>query len=377
VSEHPTSLTLLGSEHPQTIAAPATFDLILREIAVAKESIEIFMYVWRSDKIGNEVATAVLAAADRGVKIRIIKDIGAFLFERIEMNRKSLFNRPLPTLKRIVYKLITPTFPKTYVKDDHTDELGHKLIAHPNVTVDWVNETHTKYYLFDDRLLITGSINIEDRHFGYYDYMLALDDPAIVSRFRQRARGEVPHDPSLPVDFLSNSHRPDGSVFEIKPETLRLIECAEQSIYVEMAYLGDEEVTAAFIAAAKRGVKVSFLFSKEANIGNDLNYRTIQEIYTAADVSVHLTETMIHSKLMMIDDHTILTGSANLSVFSMQKSEELDLIIHDHPALITALQDVIAKRLAASPPVTSPDQLSHFRPLLAALQQWHQKKNPN
>ncbi len=103
------------------------------------------MYVWRSDKIGNEVATAVLAAADRGVKIRIIKDIGAFLFERIEMNRKSLFNRPLPTLKRIVYKLITPTFPKTYVKDDHTDELGHKLIAHPNVTVDWVNETHTKY----------------------------------------------------------------------------------------------------------------------------------------------------------------------------------------------------------------------------------------
>ena len=57
VSDRPPSLTLLGSDHPQTIAAPATFDLVLREIAAAKESIEIFMYVWRSDKIGNEVAT--------------------------------------------------------------------------------------------------------------------------------------------------------------------------------------------------------------------------------------------------------------------------------------------------------------------------------
>ena len=80
---------------------------------------------------------------------------------------------------------------------------------------------------------------------------------------------------------------------------------------------------------------------------------------------------------MMFDDHTILTGSANLSVFSMQKSEELDLIIHDQPDLVTALQDVITKRLAASPPVTSPDQRSKFNRPLAALQQWHQKANPN
>jgi cardiolipin synthase len=370
-------ITLLGAEHPQTIAAPDTFDLILREIEAARESIEIFMYVWRSDNIGNEVAAAVLAAAERGVKVRIIKDIDAIMYERIEMNRKSLLSRPLPFLKRLFYKLITPTFPDTFVEDDHTDALGADLIAHPNVTVDWVNETHTKYYLFDERLLITGSINIEDRHFGYYDYMLALDDPGIVARFRQRGRGEVPYDDSLPVDFLSNAHRPDGSVFEIKPEILNLIESATSSLYLEMAYLGDEEVTAALIAAAKRGVQVTFLFSREANISNDLNYRTIHEIFSKAQVAVHLTDTMIHSKLMMADDEIILTGSANLSVFSMQKSEELDLIIRDHPALITALKSVITKRLAASPAVTELKQLSHFRPLLAGLQQFHQKWNPN
>ena len=373
----PSTLSLVGSDAPDTIAAPAAFELILREIAAAQQSIEIHMYVWRSDKIGNQVAQAVFAAAERGVQIRIIKDIGAFMFERIEMNRKSLFNRPLPRLKRLVYKLITPTFPDTYVEDNYTDALGTKLIAHPNVSVEWVNETHTKYYLFDEHLLITGSINIEDRHFGYYDYMLALNDPAIVARFRQRSRGETPYDPAQSIDFLCNSHRPDGSVFEIKPALLQLIEKAEHSIYIEMAYLGDEEVTAALIDASKRNVRITFLFSKEANIGNDLNYRTIYKIFTKAEVTVHLTETMIHSKLMMIDEHTVLTGSCNLSVFSMQKSEELDLVIRDHPELITSLKAVIAKRLAASPAVTSADQLAKFRPLLAALQQFHQKWNPN
>ena len=53
------------------------------------------MYVWRSDVIGNAIGEALLAAAERGVRIRILKDTGAFLYERSEMNRKSFFNKPL------------------------------------------------------------------------------------------------------------------------------------------------------------------------------------------------------------------------------------------------------------------------------------------
>ena len=270
----------------------------------------------RSDKIGNEVAAAVLAAAERGVKVRIIKDIGAFRFERIEMNRKSLFNLRLPAPQA------------TGLQADHAPRSRRpsSVMNIPTLSVwrcsliptsPWTGSTRPTPNITssDERLLVTGSINIEDRHFDYYDYMLALDDPEIVSRYRQRAAGAVPFDSSRAIDFLCNSHRSEASDFEIKPEILRLIDGARHSIYVEMAYLGDEEVTAAFIAAAKRGVQVTFLFSREANIGNDLNYRTIHEIFTGAEVSVHLTDTMIHSKLMMVDEEVILTGSANLSVF--------------------------------------------------------------
>ncbi|NIP94740.1 MAG: phosphatidylserine/phosphatidylglycerophosphate/cardiolipin synthase family protein, partial [Akkermansiaceae bacterium] len=111
--------------------------------------------------------------------------------EAIEMNRKSFFTRPIPWLKRFFYRLIAPTFPDTYVEDDYTSELGDRIQAHPNVTIEWVNKTHTKYYIFDERLLVTGSINIEDRHQHYFDYMIALNDRETVKRMRQRLAGEV------------------------------------------------------------------------------------------------------------------------------------------------------------------------------------------
>ena len=112
-----------------------------------------------------------------------------------------------------------------------------------------------------------------------------------------------------------------------------------------MAYLGDEEVTAALIAAANRGVEVTFLFSREANIGNDLNYRTIHEIFTGAPVAVHLTDTMIHAKLMLFDDDDRHPRLGQPSVFSLQKAGELDLVVRDSGTLAT-LRDVIARRLA-------------------------------
>ncbi|MDP6207469.1 MAG: phosphatidylserine/phosphatidylglycerophosphate/cardiolipin synthase family protein, partial [Roseibacillus sp.] len=327
---------------------------------------------------GTRVGEAVLAAADRGVKVRVIKDIGAIMCEVIEMNRKSFFPRRIPLLKRIIYKIIGRTFPDTFVEDEHDQELGTRLLAHPNVTVEWINKTHTKYYLFDEQLIVTGSINIEDRHQNYFDYMLALEDPDLVRRLRTRMAGEAPYDPERNIDFLCNTHRKEGeSVFEIKPEVLRFIEVARESIYIEVAYIGDPEFADALVAAAKRGVRITILFSREANIGNDVNYWAIHDLYTRAPIEVYLTGTMIHAKLLLFDDELILTGSCNMNIFSLQKAAELDLVIRNEPALIEAIRALIAKRIEASSRVTSAEELAGFNPILASLQQLHQKLNPN
>ena len=154
-------------------AAP-TFDRIEELLAEAERSVEIFMFVWRNDEIGNRLGRAVLAAAQRGVRIRIRKDVAAVMYERIEMNRKSFFHLRLPTLRRWKYRVFGLTFPDTYVEDGFEDELGAAVMAHPNVEIEWVNHTHTKYFIFDERVMLTGSINIEDRHRGYRDYMFEI-----------------------------------------------------------------------------------------------------------------------------------------------------------------------------------------------------------
>jgi len=368
---------LTGGFPPKRAADPA-FDFVLEQLARARKSVEIFMYVWRSDEIGNRVGEAVLAAAARGVKILIIKDLGAIMCEVIEMNRKPFLTREIPWLKRLFYKLIAPTFPDTYLEDDYTSELGDKIQAHPNVTIEWINKTHTKYYIFDERILMTGSINIEDRHQNYFDYMIAVEDAGIVARLRQRLAGTVEYDPGRSVDFLCNTHRPDGtSVFEIKPEVLRLVAQAQSTIYLEVAYLGDPDFADAIVAAAKRGVKVTILFSKEANIGNDVNYWAIHDLYTRAPIEVFLTETMIHAKLLLFDEETIVTGSCNMNIFSLQKAAELNLVIHDHPELSGPVRALIARRLGASNQVRAADELSRYNKILASLQQFHQKWNPN
>lgn len=367
-------VTLLSDPTGRDGAEP-TFRAVLDHIASARHTIEIHMFVWRNDVIGNQVGQTVLDAAERGVKIRIIKDLGAFMYERIEMNRKSFFNKPVSAKQDLIYRLLRPTFPDTYCEDDRTDELGWRIIRHPNVTIEWVNHTHTKYYIFDEEVMLTGSINIEDRHRGYYDYMIRIEGREAIGRFRKRQVLTVDPDPSLPLDFVLNVLRGGVKRFEIKRRFLGLMDQARSSIHIEMAYIGDPDISARLVEVARRGVEVVMLFSREANIGNDINYRSMHRLFLRAPITVYLTPRMIHSKLMMVDGDTVIMGSANFSVFSMQKAEELDVVIHSQPELLAAFRSTLERRMAESERVASADAFAGYNRRVASLQQLHQMLN--
>lgn len=367
-------ITLLSdTQNPD--GADLTFRTVLRHIREATHSITIHMFVWRNDAIGNEVGQAVFEAAERGVKVHITKDLGAFMFERIEMNRKSFFNKPISIKQTLIYKALQSSFPDTYCEDEFTDALGLKIIAHPKVTLAWVNHTHTKYYIFDDEVMITGSINIEDRYRGYYDYMIKIEGKAHIQRFQTRARMESDYDPQRAMDFILNLKHGRSSTFEIKDHFLRLMDQAESSIYVEMAYIGDPDISEKIAEVANAGVEVTMLFSREANIGNDINYKSMHELYQSCPINAYLTEKMIHSKLMMVDDRIVIMGSANFSVFSMQKAEELNVIIQDERELMDSLRQIIEHRQSESIRVETHEAFAGYNKRVAFLQQLHQKLN--
>ena len=86
--------------------AALTFQTVLNRIDAAKTSIVIHMFVWRNDDIGNAIGERILQAAERGVRILIKKDVGAIMYERIEMNQKSFFNKQVSVF--IAYNLHRP-----------------------------------------------------------------------------------------------------------------------------------------------------------------------------------------------------------------------------------------------------------------------------
>ena len=85
-----------------------------------------------------------------------------------------------------------------------------------------------------------------------------------------------------------------------------------------------------------------------------------------------ITDKMIHSKLMLIDDETVIAGSANFSVFSMQKAVELDLVVHGLPGLVEDVRQEAQRRIDDSQRVESAADLKKYNRVLASLQQLHQ-----
>jgi phosphatidylserine/phosphatidylglycerophosphate/cardiolipin synthase-like enzyme len=81
---------------------------------------------------------------------------------------------------------------------------------------------------------------------------------------------------------------------------------------------------------------------------------------------------MIHSKLMLIDEDTVILGSANTSVFSMQKAVELDVVVRRQPAFVEAVRKTIETRLGTARKVESVEELGRYNRVLASLQQLHQ-----
>jgi len=354
--------------------AKETFETVLELINSARESIKIHMYVWRSDEIGNSIGEALFRAAERGVEINITKDQSAMMYERIEMNRKSYLPCEPSKLRHLWWKLIAPTFPNTFIEDQFVTGAGQKLINHTNVQIKWIEgvHTHQKYYLIDQKHLVTGSINIEDRHRKYFDYMVHLEQDNLGEHFHQRESGQAPFNLDKEIEYIFNQPMNGADRFEIKSLLIRLLKEAKKEIYIEAAYIGDPDIEDALKEAAIRDVQVNMLLSKKANIGNDNNYKRAEKIMKSGSARIFLTSKMIHSKMVAIDREIIFSGSANLSIFSMCNSGELNLIIKE-PNLVKDFVSIADYRKSVSQEVTDPKILANYNRKIAFLQELHQK----
>ena len=350
----------------------AAFDEIIDNIRSASESIFINMFIWRDDRIGNRIALEVLEAAERGVRIHISKDLYSVLHEYSEESKLSFFHKDAPRALRLRSRIIEHLYPEQGVDTtpgQQPSELLQSLLTHKNITLDrdTIKRDHSKYFIFDDRILIMGGVNIEDKEFyrdilgkRYFDYMVRLDGAHYVEAFYQDMHAPVGGD--RPVQFIHN--RRDIDRYCCKAGVLDLLDAAQSSIVICNAYWGDVDVLNKVIAKANQGVKVSVFIAAQSNIKNDLNHKMMKTLYEATHGRVHIYRStfMLHAKAMVCDNAKYLIGSSNLNKSSFNTYSEANVLLYNPPDLFQeSFAQSLADLKAHSQRVTSSDELTYNR----------------
>ena len=360
------------------------FPEIIRQIRSAGQEIILHMFIWREDRIGLEIAGELLKAADRGVSIVIEKDRYGLLLEYGEESQRSFCHSP-DLWERIQIKALclfcNMDLYRNRLQTDRCD-LYRRLKEHPNVfmTDNRKTEDHSKYFIFDRRIMILGGINIEDKEYFrdakgrvYFDYMVRISDSEIISRFLEKRES-----PKKKNDlFLVNMKEPVRN-FELKKSFLELIDEAERELVIVMAYFAPErDILAAIRHALKRGVKVRILISRSANYNNDTNMLTVSKLLgyrhvcsdgkTDGKLSVFLTDYMLHAKLIM-NEKRILTGSCNINHKSFNRLGELCITVNNDDSPFACQVRTSVEELFRSSAQAENRREIRFNPFMAVIE---------
>ena len=119
----------------------------------ATSTLDIQYFIWQQDATGNLLAAHVLAAADRGVKVRLLLD--DFGISTVQNDLLMLDGHP-----NIEVRVFNPWVSRRLRFNKAVEYLFHMGRLNRRM--------HNKTYIADGRFAIIGGRNIGDRYFGLY-----------------------------------------------------------------------------------------------------------------------------------------------------------------------------------------------------------------
>ena len=359
------------------------FPEIIQQIRTAEHEITVHMFIWREDRIGTEIARELIAAADRGVKITVEKDMYAVTLEYAEESQRSLCHRP--DLKdRFNISMLELVYNRDLMKKrlkTSRSSLYMQMKKHPGIvmTDDVRTYDHSKYYIFDRKVMILGGINIEDKEYYtdskgriYHDYMIKIVDSDAVAQFLEKRK-----DPRKKSDLFRVNMKEPLSCFELKASYLEIIDSAERELCILMAYFApDKDILAAIKRAVQRGVRVRIMIPRSANYMDDMNKLSVSKLlrYSKAHdgeysgkPEVYMTDRMLHSKLLL-NEQSVIVGSCNINDKAFTKLDELAVVVdNDDSPFAAEVRSSLEDAFRNAECVSGRDRI-RYNPVLAAIE---------
>jgi cardiolipin synthase len=303
------------------------FPAMLKAIRSAKKTITFETYIYWSGDIGKEMAEALAERARAGVKVAVLLDwVGS-----LKMDGELLKTMTDAGAKVERYRPL------------HWYNLGRMN-----------NRTHRKLLVVDGRVAFTGGVGVAEQWTGHAqdpdhwrDMHFQVEGP-VVAQFQAafndnwiKTTGEVlngdgyfpPSQKAGDMDAHMFISSPAGGSESMHLMYLMGIAAAEQSIDLQASYfVPDELIHKALIAARERGVKVRILVPGEHIDSDTVRLASKAEWGPLLQAGVEIHEylpTMMHNKLLIVDQLMVSVGSTNFDVRSFRLNDEASLNVYD------------------------------------------------
>lgn len=339
---------------------------MIEDIDAAQSTVHLCFYIWLADGNGLKVKQALMRAARRGVKVRVLADaLGARAMWRSshwrQMRHAGVDARVSMPIGGLVWTLIRGRFDL---------------------------RNHRKQLIIDNKIAWCGSQNLADPAFlpkakygPWVDVMVRWEGPVVQDcQFIFTADWEAEHGDDITA-LLPDSVEPKpvakpgiaAQVIGTGPNLpypamtacfVALIHSAREELVVTTPYfVPDEQLVFALMDCARRGVATTMILPQR----NDSPFvaatsRSYYDDLVAAGVKLfEFRPGLLHAKTMVVDGKAGLVGSANLDRRSFELNFENNVLFYD-AEFAGEMRAQQRAYLAQSDPVTAED--------LAKVSQW-------
>ncbi len=305
----------------------ATYEAIGRAIDAARHHVHAQYYLIRNDDTGRWFRDRLVAAAQRGVVVRLLMDgFGCFPLG-------ASWQRPLRRAGARVAEFLP---------------MRSVLLQPVNL------RNHRKIVVIDGETAFTGGYNVGDEYRGampglgeWHDVHLRIEGPAAAELQRvffqdwAFATGE----PIDPHAYFPRATAPRGeaivAIVPSGPDTrteaihrlfFGAIVGAEREVLVSTPYfVPSESLLVAMELAAMRGVDLKLVLPGRSN--HRVTWHAGRSFYSQLlDAGVDIREYqpgIVHAKTLVVDSQVALVGSANMDMRSFRLNFEVHALVHD------------------------------------------------
>ena len=328
------SLPMHAGNHVELI--PGYHDAIAamtQDVSTATTSVEVEFYISAWDEVTGPFFEALVAAAARGVKVRVLFDhVGSRGIPGYDDFEKRLEASGLDWRAMLPVRPLKGQFQRPDLRN------------------------HRKIMVVDGRVAFMGSQNLIEPGYNkpknhaagreWVELVARVDGPSVTSLravFAKDWYTETHERMAEEISRATPAHHDDGVAGQVVPSgpgyltenNLRLftalIYSAQSRISLTSPYfVPDEPLLYAVTTAARRGVEVELFVSEEGD--QFMVYHAQCSYYRAlleAGVRIHLypAPAVLHSKHFSIDDDVAVIGSSNMDMRSFALNHEVSLML--------------------------------------------------